>query len=90
MRETQDLWKNDAWILHEVIAPIHNTPICDAIFSEQAHSALERPYSPDHSPSDFYLFPKVRNALKQKHFLSVREVKNDIERNYELQHCFEQ
>jgi hypothetical protein len=33
------------------------------------------PPSPDLAPCDFYLFPKLKSALKGTHFQSVDEVK---------------
>ena len=32
------------------------------------------PYSPDLAPSDFWLFPNLKEALKGQHFLSDAEV----------------
>ncbi|VVC27913.1 Hypothetical protein CINCED_3A014477 [Cinara cedri] len=54
------------------------------------------PYSPDLVPCDFYLFPKIKTALKGTHFRSVEEVKTkapDLLKGLtseELQNCFEQ
>jgi hypothetical protein len=54
------------------------------------------PYSPDLAPCDFYLFPKVKSALRGTHFQCVEEVKaktaellNRVTAD-DLQHCFEQ
>ena len=33
------------------------------------------PYSPSLTPSDFFLFPKMKKVLKGKHFADVAEVK---------------
>jgi len=54
------------------------------------------PYSPDLAPCDFFLFAKIKSALKGTRFESVDAVKanatqllNSLTQNY-LQHCFQQ
>jgi histone-lysine N-methyltransferase SETMAR len=34
------------------------------------------PYSPDLTPVDFWLFPKLKNVLKGKHFSDVADIKS--------------
>jgi len=54
------------------------------------------PYSPDLAPCDFYLFPKVKSALKGTRFESIEAVKKKAARvlkeltEEDFQHCFEQ
>ncbi|GFX06033.1 putative mariner transposase [Trichonephila clavipes] len=54
------------------------------------------PYSPDLAPGDFYLFPKVKPALKGTRFESVEAVKEKEARvlkeltKDDFQHCFPQ
>ncbi|GFS71034.1 FLJ37770-like protein [Trichonephila clavipes] len=54
------------------------------------------PYSPDLAPCDFYLFPKVKSALKGTRFESVEAVKEKAARvlkeltKDDFQHCFQQ
>jgi transposase len=38
------------------------------------------PYSPDMSPPDFDLFPKLKKPLRQKRFRSIEEVSNEVTR----------
>jgi histone-lysine N-methyltransferase SETMAR len=38
------------------------------------------PYSPDISPSDFDLFPKLKKSLRGKRFRSIKEVSNEVTR----------
>ena len=54
------------------------------------------PYSPDLAPCDFFLFPKVKSALKGTRFTTVESVKtkatevmNMVSEN-DFQHCFQQ
>jgi histone-lysine N-methyltransferase SETMAR len=37
-------------------------------------------YSPDMSPPDFHLFPKLKKPLHGKHFRSIEEVSNEVTR----------
>jgi histone-lysine N-methyltransferase SETMAR len=96
-KKRPDLWKNDAWILHQDNAPAHNALSVKQFLADKRIPVLEHPpYSPDLAPCDFYLFPKVKSALKGTHFQSVEEVKaktaellNRVTAD-DLQHCFEQ
>jgi len=54
------------------------------------------PYSPDLAPRDFFLFLKIKSALKETRFESVDAVKakatqllNSLTQD-DLQHCFQQ
>jgi len=54
------------------------------------------PYSPDLAPCDFFLFPKIKSALKGTRFESVEAVRakatqllNSLTQD-DLQHCFQQ
>ena len=38
------------------------------------------PYSPDMSPPDFDLFPKLKKPLRGKRFRSIEEVSNEVTR----------
>ncbi|GFY06657.1 FLJ37770-like protein [Trichonephila clavipes] len=54
------------------------------------------PYSSDLASYDFYMFPKVKSALKRTRFESVEGVKEKASRvlkeltKDDFQHCFEQ
>ena len=41
------------------------------------------PYSPDLAPADFWLFPKLKNCWKGKHFLSTERFKQPLPKLYE-------
>jgi transposase len=36
------------------------------------------PYSPDLSPCDFWLFPKLKNALKGQRFADIPDIKRNV------------
>jgi superfamily II DNA/RNA helicase len=49
---------------------------------ESSHSAhangIEQEYSPDSSPSDYFLFPKLKMKLKGLHFADVTEIQKTV------------
>jgi len=50
--------------------------ICEEVFGEKQHSVMEHPpYSPDLASCDFFLFLKIKSALKGTRFESVDAVK---------------
>jgi histone-lysine N-methyltransferase SETMAR len=50
-----------------------------ALLQEFGWEVFEHPaYSPDLAPSDFYLFPKLKEFLDGRHFKSDEEVKDAI------------
>ena len=59
-------------------------------------TVLEHPaYSPDLAPSDFFLFPKIKEILKGRHFDDIDDIRSStmaalkaIPQN-QLQNCFE-
>ena len=95
-KKRPDLWNNHSWILHQDNAPAHNALSVKQFLAEKRITVLEHPpYSPDLAPCDFYLFPKVKSALKGTFFQSVEEVKTktDLLKKVtldDLQHCFQQ
>jgi transposase len=41
-------------------------------------TVLEHPhYSPDLAPSDFFLFPKVKEVLKRRHFDDIDDIRSN-------------
>jgi len=41
-------------------------------------TVLEHPvYSPDLAPSDFYLFPKIKEILKGRHFDDIDDIRSN-------------
>jgi len=54
------------------------------------------PYSPDISPRDFFLFPRLKNHLKGRHFGTLGNIQNSVIDELKgippeaFQHCYEQ
>jgi hypothetical protein len=73
-RKGPEMWKNGSWILHHKNTPAHNTTLCQEVSGEAQDphggtSALLTCHSP--MWHFFYLFPKIKSALKGTRFESV-------------------
>ena len=96
-RRRPDMWKNATWILHHEDAPAHNALSVKRFLAKNNIPVTEHPpYSPDLAPCDFFLFPKIKSALKGTRFESVDTVKakatqllNSLTQD-DLQHWFQQ
>ena len=63
-RKRPELWRNN-WILHQDNAPAHNALSVKQFLANKNITVLKHPpYSPDLTPCDFYLFPKIKSVLK--------------------------
>ena len=86
------MWKNASWILHH-----DNALSVKRYLAKNNLPVMEHPpYSPDLAPCDFFLFPKIKSAVKGTRFESVDAVKakatqllNSLTQD-DLQHCFQQ
>ena len=90
------MWKNSSWVLHQDNAPAHNALSVKTFLTKHKITLLEHtPYSPDLAPCDFFLFPKIKSALKGTRFEFVETVRAKATElmnklSDDLQHCFQQ
>ena len=96
-RKRPELWKEKSWILHQDNAPAHNALAVKSFLAKHGIPVLEHPpYSPDLAPCDFFLFPKVKSALKGTRFETVEAVKEKATETMntltedDFKHCYEQ
>jgi histone-lysine N-methyltransferase SETMAR len=67
-------------ILHDNARP-HTSGTVSEILEKYGWQVLpHQPYSPDMSPSDFDLFPKLKKPLHGKRFRSIADVSNEVTR----------
>jgi hypothetical protein len=73
-KKRSDFWKKKSWILHQDNAPTHNALGVKQFLADKCIPVLQHPlYLPDLAPCNFYLFPKLKSALKGTHLsLSMR------------------
>ncbi|XP_050516736.1 protein GVQW3-like [Diabrotica virgifera virgifera] len=78
-------------------APAHNALSVKRYLAARGIPVFEHPpYSPDVAPCDFFLFPKIKSALKGIRFESMEEVKRKTAEllkaltKEDFQHCLDQ
>ncbi|XP_029941109.1 uncharacterized protein LOC115383163 isoform X4 [Salarias fasciatus] len=91
------LWESGDWWLHHDNAPAHRALRVKQFLMKNGMALLPHPlYSPDLAPCDFFLFPRMKKALKGRRFDDVEEVqkksKQALKRIFtrEYADCFEQ
>jgi transposase len=82
-RTGPEIWTVGSWVLHHNNAPAHTSlSIRQFLAKHSIHTLSQRPYSPDLSFPEFFLFPKVRITLKERRFETVEDdivnVTNDL------------
>ena len=94
-RKQPELFANNSWILHHENAPAHTALSVREFLATKQITVLEHPaYSPDLAPSDFFLFPKIKEVLKGRHFDDIDDIRSNktaalkaIQQN-QFQNCF--
>jgi histone-lysine N-methyltransferase SETMAR len=67
--ETTELFANNSWILHHDNTPAHTAlSVRESLAAKQITVLEHSAYSPGLAPSDFFLFPKIKEILKGRHF----------------------
>ncbi len=76
-----EAWENrEEYLLYMDNVPAHNsTPTCDYLASVSWNTMKHPPYSPDLSPEDFFLFPKLKKSPRGIDFGSVEALTVAIE-----------
>jgi hypothetical protein len=91
-----ELWP-DVWILHHDSALAHDALTVWEFLAKKFIMKLDHPpYSPDLAPSDFWLFPELKTALKGHRFSDIADVQEHAttvpqsipEEGFQI--CFEQ
>jgi hypothetical protein len=73
-RRRPELWP-DAWILHHVNAPVHDALAVRERLAKKTIMQLDHPpYPPDLASCDFWLFPKLKTALKGHRFSDTADI----------------
>jgi transposase len=73
-RKRPELWPNE-WILHHDNAPAHKALSVKQFLAQKSIDEMEPPpYSPDSAPNGFWLFPKIKFALKRRRFQDTEDI----------------
>ena len=77
-KKRPELWAKQTWILHHDNALAHASLLIRSYLAKhQTSVVLHPPYSPDLAPADFFLFPKLKTALKGHHFQTIEEIQEN-------------
>ena len=77
-RKRPEIFANNSWILHHDNTPAHTVLSVREFLVTKQITVLEHPaYSPDLALSDFFLFPKINEILKGRHFGDTDDIKNN-------------
>lgn len=96
-RKRPDMGTANNWHLHHDNAPAHSSQLIHTFLAKHGITTVRHPpYSPDLSPCDFWLFPKLKTPLKGSRFESREEIirnatteLNTIPKE-DFQRCFQQ
>jgi hypothetical protein len=73
-RRRPEFWP-DAWILHHDNALAHDALAVREFSAKKSIMKMDhKPYSPDLVPCDFWLFPKLKTALKDHRFSDIADI----------------
>ena len=77
-RKKPEAWTNKTWMLHHDNAPVHALLLIREFFAKQEKIVMpQSPYSPDLTPADFFLFQKLKSALKVRRFQTIEKIKEN-------------
>jgi hypothetical protein len=75
-RKRPEIFANNSWMLHHDNAPAHTALSLREFLASKQITVLEHPpYSPDLTPNDFFLFPKIKEILKGRHFDDIDNIR---------------
>jgi hypothetical protein len=75
LRKRPELLPSD-WIFHHDVAPAHKALFVKLCLVQNSITEMEHPScSPNLAPNGFWLFPKIRSALKGRIFQNMEDIK---------------
>ncbi|GFW47179.1 uncharacterized protein TNCV_56321 [Trichonephila clavipes] len=95
-RKRPVLWAFSRWMLHLDGASAQTTNLVQQFLTKQRTIQVAySPYSPDMSPPEFFLFPKIKTTLIGHRFQDIETIKQNSTQQLqvipksEIQKCFE-
>ena len=74
-------WLSGERLLHHDNAPVHSSNLVQQFFAKHKIVQLcQPPYSPDIAPGDFWMFSKLKMALKGKRFDDIETIQSNATR----------
>jgi hypothetical protein len=63
--------------MHDNATALKTASVCQ-LLPQKSYNPLSSPYSPDLSPPDYFLFPKLKMKLKGLHFQDVAKIQEAV------------
>jgi len=80
-RRRPKLWREQTWLLHQDNAPPHTSVLTHQFLAKNKMAVIPHPpYSPDLTPCDSFLFPKMKLKLKGRRFVTTEEIQAEWQR----------
>ena len=80
-RKRPHFWSSGDWLLHHDNAPAHSSILVQQFLAKHKILQLRQPpYSPDIASCDFWMFPKLKMALKGKRFDDIKTIHSNATR----------
>jgi histone-lysine N-methyltransferase SETMAR len=77
-RERPEFWL-DKWILDHNNSPAHDALRVRTFLVKKSITKMDHPpYSPDLAPCDFWLFPKLKNAMKGQRIADIPNIQCNV------------
>jgi hypothetical protein len=78
-KKRPDAWRENQWMLQHDNTPSHSSFLVRDFLAKHATTVLPQPtYSPDLTPADCFLFPKLKSTLKGCRFQSTEAIKTNL------------
>ena len=78
-RKRPALFKSGQWYFHQDNAPVHNSIlVTDYLTKMDIKTVSQPPCSPDLTPCDFWLFPKLKEKLRGCRYETIEEMKEAV------------
>ena len=78
-RKRAALFKSGQWHFHQDNALVHNSiVVTDYLSNMGIRTVTHPPYSPDLAPSDFWIFPKLKEKLRGCRYETIEEMKEAV------------
>ena len=78
-RKRPALFKSAQWHFHKDNTPVHNSILVTVYLTKMSIKTVPHPpYSPNLAPSDFWLFPKLKEKLRGCRYETIEEMKEAV------------
>ena len=96
-RKRRETWRINSWFLFHDNAPTHRSVLVKEFLAKNSVTTLENPpYRSDMVPTDFYLFARLKSALKGRRFCDdngiIKNATKELKRFFlqiSLHECFQ-